>query len=64
MKKLTYLLILCLPIIFQSCEELIDIDLNESDPKYVIEAELSDIFQKVCCTITYLYCLAHYQFGF
>ena len=43
MKKLTYLLILCLPIIFQSCEELIDIDLNESDPKYVIEAELSDI---------------------
>lgn len=42
MKKITYSLLLCLPFVFQSCEELIDVDLNASAPKYVIEAELSN----------------------
>ncbi|WP_437921602.1 DUF4249 domain-containing protein [Sphingobacterium sp. LRF_L2] len=29
-------------LLFVSCEEVIDVDLNEADPRYVIEAQLSD----------------------
>lgn len=42
MKKLHIIILSILVILLSSCEEVIDIDLNESDPKVVIEAILKD----------------------
>lgn len=43
MKALNYIIVLLSIGILTSCEEVIDINLNSTDPKYVIEANLNDI---------------------
>ena len=43
MKTYFYLYIVALCAVFTSCEEVIDINLNEADPRLVIEAQLSDL---------------------
>ncbi|MCI0921268.1 DUF4249 domain-containing protein [Sphingobacterium rhinopitheci] len=43
MKVLNYIVVLLSICSLTSCEEVIDLDLNSADPKYVIEANLNDI---------------------
>ncbi|TDS12402.1 DUF4249 domain-containing protein [Sphingobacterium paludis] len=43
MKIYLYRYIIALCTLFASCEEVIDIDLNEADPRVVIEAQISDL---------------------
>jgi len=43
MRTYFYLYIIAICALFASCEEVIDIDLNEADPRLVIEAQLSDL---------------------
>lgn len=43
MKATFYLYIVAFFAVFTSCEEVIDIDLNDADPRVVIEAQLSDL---------------------
>lgn len=38
-----YIYILCALLLFSGCEEIIDIDLNQANPRVVIEAQLSDL---------------------
>src|SRR5690606_3578750 len=38
-----YIYLCCALFLFAGCEELIDIDLNDADPRIVIEANLSDL---------------------
>lgn len=43
MKLLNYLFLVFIILSFSSCEEVIDLNLNTANPKYVIEADLNDI---------------------
>lgn len=43
MKAQFYIYIFSFLWLFTACEEVIDIDLNEADPRFVIEAQLSDL---------------------
>src|SRR5690606_16809721 len=38
-----YIYILCTLLFFSACEEIIDVNLNDADPRVVIEANLSDL---------------------
>lgn len=38
-----YIYMLCAVLLFSACEDLIDVDLNDADPRIVIEANLSDL---------------------
>lgn len=38
-----YIYILCTLLFFSACEEIIEVDLNDADPRIVIEANLSDL---------------------
>jgi hypothetical protein len=39
----SYIYILCTLLFFSGCEEIIDVNLNDADPRVVIEANLSDL---------------------
>ena len=39
----SYIYILCTLLFFSACEEIIDVNLNDADPRVVIEANLSDL---------------------
>jgi len=41
--RLVHYILLSLALLSVSCEELIDVDLNDANPRYVIEAQLTDI---------------------
>ncbi len=43
MKRIRCLYILCFICVCWSCEELIQVDLNEAHPRYVIEAQITDL---------------------
>lgn len=43
MKLLNYLIVLFSVFALSSCEEVIDLNLNSANPKYVIEADLNDL---------------------
>lgn len=42
MKRYSFLLLAAATLAFTGCEKVIDIDLNSSDPQYVIEASITD----------------------
>ena len=43
MTIIRYIYLCCALFLFVGCEELIDIDLNDADPRIVIEANLSNL---------------------
>lgn len=51
MKKLSFLFIISY-FFFTSCEKVIEVDLNDSDPRIVIEAQLTEGEQEFAVTIT------------